>query len=174
MPAVSYAANTHNVKHITGISAAHNFRDIAPSKAAFWAWENIICYGVFLGNILWSTTQILAGTMRSEAPDYSEAQSDIDIVLRSYGVPFDVIAGQLAQRKAHNTWDITAALQQLTSPLLLIYGSNDILIPEKAGSMIQKRTPAPCTIATIEGGTHALPTLRPSDVLLCMQQHGMK
>lgn len=172
MPAVDYAVRTGNVAHITGICASHNFSQTASHKALFYLFDRFLIYSEFLGRTGMNLSRAVRGTHPPEYLDQSGPfSSDYALWKKVSDISFTQAACHVIGQREVNTWDITPQLRMLHTPLLLIYGSKDVMVRPKGGDCIRRKTVAPCTVEIVEGGTHALPVREPGMILDIFDRH---
>jgi pimeloyl-ACP methyl ester carboxylesterase len=66
--------------------------------------------------------------------------------------------------------DLTAQLQELTMPTLLLWGDSDPISPVAVGTRLREMLPR-ATLVVIAGGTHDLVAERSSDVIPLIEAH---
>lgn len=169
MPAIDYAARTQNAADITGICASYCFAETASNKFVFHLFNRFLRYTEYLGSAGLELAHLLGGGFRSY-PNQSNCKSDFGVWLSIVDVPFREIKAHTVSGIEINKWDIRSQLGHVNVPLLLIYGSNDVMVVPRAGAEISKLVKGGCTIEVIEG-THSLPIVRPEKVLGEMRKY---
>ncbi len=169
MPIIDYAARTQNAADITGICASYCFSETASSKFLFHLFNRVLRYTEYLGSAGLELAHLLRGGFRSY-PDQSHRKSDFDIWLSIVDVPFREIKAHTVSGIEINKWNIRSQLGYVNVPLLLIYGSKDVMVVPGAGAEISRLVKGNCTIGVIEG-THSLPILKSGKVLEVMQKY---
>lgn len=164
MVAVDYVVKTQNARGIAGICATPNFKDSAPSSVLFYL-NKLFRYTENIGSLMTSIEHLVKGEKRTfndqakldNSSDLAILHSIVDLPLR--GIRANNVCGMEI-----DNWDIKDQLTRLKVPLVLVYGSKDIMVLEKAGDQISKLVNVPCDLRKVEG-THAIPITNYTSIL---------
>lgn len=173
MPVVDYVARTKNAADITGICASHCFVETAPNKLLFHLFNRVLRYTEYLGSAGMKLAHLLRekpGGYPDRYPNQSNSKSDFEVWLSIVDVPFPEIKAHIVSGLEVNKWNIRQQLGYVNVPLVLIYGSRDVMVVPRAGIEIAGVARGDCTIKVIEG-SHSLPILEFRKVLEVMQKY---
>ncbi len=171
MPVVDYVAKTSNAKEIVGVCASYNFSKTAQNKFLFHLFNRFLRYSEYLGGAGTQIRHFLSGEHRGY-PDQSNlvGKSDLEVWLSIVDVPFKEIKTHIVSGIEINKWDITAQLEKIKNPLLLIYGTKDPMVKAYAGEHIASLVNGETIIETVDG-THSLPVAQPEKVWEVMKRY---
>ena len=171
MPVLDYVAETKNASRIIGICASPKFSETAPSKALFHVFNKALRYVDYLGSLAMKVSNTVNGNAVSY-PDQSnlEGKSDFEVWKRIVNISLQRTRGNTISGTQVNKWDIANQLCHLYTPLLLIYGREDVMVRPLAGEYIKLLSRGECDVEIIKG-THSLPLTRPKEVLRVIDKY---
>jgi len=165
MVAIDYLSRTGNLGKITAACASHNFSETTNPLLFHIGGKILGCF-----NYLTWAANLMSNQITGEKIDYSEqdlaGKSDLSVVHALVNVPFKELRVYRANSGLAK-WDISEKLKQVTNPLQLVYGKQDLMVRPYAGEKIARLVKGKCDIHVVEG-THTLPLTHPERVLEVM------
>jgi len=166
MTAVEYAVANEGVTHIHGLTPPYAFKESTkfPLIAEFMDNSLVRILGESFGRGM-GQIQTLFSKKLSLYPEFNEYvnKSDFSLFLAMMNVPLDEQRAHILSGRNMFRWNIVDALQKNTTPLSLVYGSNDIAVVPEVGDCINELSVGPVRIAVLEGGSHSFPVTKPRE-----------
>lgn len=171
MPIVDYVAQTSNAEDITGICASYRFSDTVQNKFLFHLFNRVLRYSEYAGSIGTQIMHLLKGDKR-EYSDQSklDGKTDFDVWISIVDAPSKDLKIHSVSGIEINKWDISEQLQKIENPVLLIYGTNDMMVKAYAGEHISSLVKGNTDIEILEG-THSLPVNQSKRILKILDKY---
>ncbi|MBN2454546.1 alpha/beta hydrolase [Candidatus Woesearchaeota archaeon] len=175
MPEVDYTARTKNAEQLIGICASHNFIETAPNKAA------VVLFGLGwrAGETILSPVLGLQHWIKGEDRSYNdqsglEGKSDLGVFPYIADVPFSKLRVYDISGTEQIGSDISQQLGEIETPLVLIYGEKDMMVPfeKAAGAILNRAVKSPDkTALIIDKAGHSLPITKPKEVARVLKHY---